>query len=203
MLGLLKRHEVQVLLKAGHKRTEVSRLTGISRSSVQRISAEATTEQFDDTAERLKRRIGRPSIVKGFWETISDILEKHPDLPSSHILRQVQNSGYSGGKTVLYAVVASLRRINSISMQNEAFEWMRAVQQTAIPRSILEKQLGHVMELRKLLKGMRNGPSPQRKKAMAVLFLERGIKCSLVRSFPISLAGQRATTGNDIGMDPR
>jgi hypothetical protein len=120
------------LLKAGHKRTEVSRLTGISRSSVQRISAEATTEQFDDTAERLKRRIGRPSIVKGFWETISDILEKQPDLPSSHILRQVQNSGYSGGKTVLYAVVASLRRINSISMQNEAFEWMRAVQQTAI-----------------------------------------------------------------------
>jgi hypothetical protein len=67
-------------------------------------------------------------------------------------------------------------------MQNEAFEWMRAVQQTAIPRSILEKQLGHVMELRKVLKGMRNGPSPQRKKAMAVLFLERGIKCSLVRS---------------------
>jgi transposase len=183
MLGLLKRHEVQVLLKAGHKRTEVSRLTGISRSSVQRISAEATTEQFDDTAERLKRRIGRPSIVKGFWETISDILEKQPDLPSSHILRQVQNSGYSGGKTVLYAVVASLRRINSISMQNEAFEWMRAVQQTAIPRSTLEKQPGHVMELRKLLKGMRNGPSLQRKKAMAVLFLERGIKCSLVRSF--------------------
>jgi len=61
-VGLLKRHEVQVLLKAGHKRTEVSRLTGISRSSVQRILAEATTEQFDDTAERLKRRIGRSSI---------------------------------------------------------------------------------------------------------------------------------------------
>jgi hypothetical protein len=83
MLGLLKRHEVQVLLKADHKRSEVSRLTGISRSSVQRISAEAITEQFDSTAERLKRRSGRPSIVMGFWETISDILEKHPDLPPS------------------------------------------------------------------------------------------------------------------------
>src|SRR5260370_30173382 len=68
-------------------------------------------------------------------------------------------------------------------MQNEAFEWMRAVQQNAIPRATLERQLGHVMELRKLLKGMRDGPSPQRKKTMAVLFLERGIKCSLVRSF--------------------
>jgi transposase len=60
---------------------------------------------------------------------------------------------------------------------------MRAVQQGAIPRSTLEKELGHVIELDKLLKGMRSGPSPQRKKAMAVISLERGIKCSLVRSF--------------------
>jgi len=29
----------------------------------------------------------------------------------------------------------------------------------------LEKELGHVIELDKLLKGIRNGPSPQRKKA--------------------------------------
>ena len=56
MLGLLKRHEVQVLLKAGHNRTEVSRLTGIARSSVQRISAEATTKQFDDSAEAANRQ---------------------------------------------------------------------------------------------------------------------------------------------------
>ena len=47
----------------------------------------------------------------------------------------------------------------------------------------MEKELGHVIELDKLLKGIRNGSSPQRKKAMAVLSLERGIKCSLVRSF--------------------
>ena len=47
----------------------------------------------------------------------------------------------------------------------------------------MEKELGHVIELDKLLKGVRNGSSPQRKKAMAVLSLERGIKCSLVRSF--------------------
>jgi len=67
--------------------------------------------------------------------------------------------------------------------RNEAFEWIRAVQQGAILRSTLEKELGHVIELDKLLKGIRNGPSPQRKKAMAVLSLERGIKCSLVRSF--------------------
>jgi hypothetical protein len=64
LLGLLKRHEVEILLKAGHKRTEVARLTGISPSSVQRIAGEAPIEHFNDTAERRNRRIGRPSIVK-------------------------------------------------------------------------------------------------------------------------------------------
>jgi len=42
MLGLLKRHAVEVLLKAGHKRTDVGRLTGISSSSVLRIAGEAS-----------------------------------------------------------------------------------------------------------------------------------------------------------------
>jgi len=71
MLGLLKRHEVEVLLKAGHKRTEVARLTGISPSSVQRIAGEATIAHFNDTAGRRKQRIGRPSIVEGFRKIIS------------------------------------------------------------------------------------------------------------------------------------
>jgi transposase len=183
MLGLLKRHEVEILLKAGHKGTEVARLTGISPSSVQRIAGEARIEHLNDTAERRKRRIGRPSIVEGFRKIISDILEKEADLPSLEILRQVRKASYSGGKTALYAVVASLRPIELDIKRNEAFAWMRAVQQGAIPRSALETELGHVIELDKLLKGMRSGPSPQRKKAMAVLSLERGIKCSLVRSF--------------------
>jgi transposase/uncharacterized protein YerC len=193
MLGLLKRHEVAILLKAGHKRTEIARLTGISRSSIQRIAGEAAIEHFHDTAESRGRRIGRPSIVEGFRKTISDILEKAPHLPSLKILRQVQNAGYSGGKTVLYALAASLRPIEPATERNEAFEWMRAVQQGVIPRSTLEKKFGHVIELDKLLKCMRNGPSPQRKKAMAVLFLERGIKRSLVRSF-LHLSSRSART---------
>jgi len=183
MLGLLKRHEVEILLKAGHRRTEVARLTGISPGSVRRIAGEASIEHFNDAGERRERRIGRPSIVEGFRKMISDILEKEAELPSLEILRQVQKAGYSGGKTALYALVASVRPMQLATRRNEAFEWMRAVQQNAVPRSTLEKELGHVIELDKLLKGIRSGPSPQRKKAMAVLSLERGIKCSLVRSF--------------------
>jgi hypothetical protein len=152
------------LLKAGHERTEVARLTRISPSSVQRIAGEARIEHLNYTAERRKRRIGRPSIVEGFRKIISDILEKEAYLPSLEILRQVRKAGYCGGKTALYAVVASLRPIELDIKRDEAFAWMRAVQQGAIPRSTLEKELGHVIELDKLLKGMRSGPSPQRKK---------------------------------------
>ena len=103
MLGLLKRHEVETLLKAGHKRTQIARVTGISYNSVKRIAKEATIEHFDDTAERRKRRIGRPSIVQGFRNSIRNILEKQPGLPFGDIFRQVQKAGYRGGKSALYA----------------------------------------------------------------------------------------------------
>ena len=76
-----------------------------------------------------------------------------------------------------------LRPIEPRTKRNEPFEWMRAVQQGAIRRPVLERELSDVTDMPKLLKGMRNGPSPQRKKAMAVLFHKRGIKFSLIRSF--------------------
>ena len=41
VLGMLKYHAVQVLLKAGHSRAEAARLAGVSVSSVKRIAEEA------------------------------------------------------------------------------------------------------------------------------------------------------------------
>jgi DNA invertase Pin-like site-specific DNA recombinase len=40
MLSMLKRHEVEILLKAGHGKAEVARLTGLSLCSVKRIAQE-------------------------------------------------------------------------------------------------------------------------------------------------------------------
>ena len=40
MLGMLKRHEIEVLLKAGHARIEVAGLAGVSLSSIKRIAEE-------------------------------------------------------------------------------------------------------------------------------------------------------------------
>jgi len=107
---MLKRHEVEVLLKAGHSKSEVARLTGVSLCSVKRMAQESPVMQVDDTAERAKRKIGRPSRVASFRKQVSEILQQAPDLASLEILRRVREAGYCEGKTALYALVASLRR---------------------------------------------------------------------------------------------
>src|SRR5882762_8831370 len=89
MLGMLKRHEVEILLKAGHAQTEVARLAGVSLCSVKRIAEEAPVVHVDDAAEREKRRIGRLSKVDDFRKCIVALLEEKPDLPSLEILRRL------------------------------------------------------------------------------------------------------------------
>ena len=106
---MLKRHEVEILLKAGHAKTEVARLTGVSLCSVKRIAQENPVMHVDDRGERAKRQIGRPSTVATFRTQIVEILREQPDLASLEILRRVRESGYQGGKTAVYELVASLR----------------------------------------------------------------------------------------------
>jgi transposase len=106
---MLKRHEIEILLKAGHSKAEAARLAGISLRSVNRIAVEAPVVHVDDAVEREKRRIGRPSIVEDFRELVVKILQEKPDLPTLEILRLVREAGYRGGKTALYALVASVR----------------------------------------------------------------------------------------------
>ena len=109
MLSMLKRHEVEILLKAGHRKTEVARLAGVSLCTVKRIAQENPVVHVDDKGERTKRGIGRPSPVATFRNQIVQILQQEPDLASLEILRRVRNAGYEGGKTALYELVASLR----------------------------------------------------------------------------------------------
>ena len=106
---MLKRHEIEVLLKADHAKIEVAGLGGVSLSSVKRIAEEAPVVQVDDLAERAKRRIGRPSGVENFRKGVSEILQEQADLPSVEVLRRCRDVGYTGGKSALYALVASLR----------------------------------------------------------------------------------------------
>jgi DNA invertase Pin-like site-specific DNA recombinase len=63
---MLKRHEIEILLKAGHRKTEVARLSGVSLRSVKRIAQESPVVHVNDAGERAKRQIGRPSTVANF-----------------------------------------------------------------------------------------------------------------------------------------
>jgi len=78
MLGMLKRHEFEILLKAGHPKTEVARLSGVSLRSVKRIAEESPVVHVDDGAERSKHSTTCPRgrmggifniLVLGFQET--------------------------------------------------------------------------------------------------------------------------------------
>ena len=61
---MLKRHEVEILLKAGHAKTEVARLSGVSLRSVKRIAEQRPVEHVEDARERVKRQIGRPNTLR-------------------------------------------------------------------------------------------------------------------------------------------
>lgn len=98
---MLKRHEVEILLKAGHAKTEVARLSGVSLRSVKRIADERPVEHVDDARERVQRQIGRPSTVTNFRKQVVEIVRETPDLASLEILRRVKESGYSGRGAVV------------------------------------------------------------------------------------------------------
>ena len=106
---MLKRHEIQVLLKAGHSQAEVAQLTGASIRSVKRVAKEGDIVHVDDAAERLTRGIGRPSLVEDFRKPIVDLLEQERHLKSVEVLRRMRLAGYTGQKTALFALIAAVR----------------------------------------------------------------------------------------------
>lgn len=106
---MLKRHEVQVLVKAGHAQEEVGRLTGVSVRSVQRIAKEPSVTEPDDAVVRKASCVGRPSKVEDFRKLVTDLLVTEKDLLSVEILRRARLQGYTGGKSALYGLIASLR----------------------------------------------------------------------------------------------
>lgn len=109
MLDMLKRHEVQVLRKAGHNQLEVSALTGVSERSVRRIEAEPVVMDVDTSAERRRRRVGRPSGTEAFRQFITDTLKEEPALMSLELLRRARGKGYQGGRSSFYTLIASVR----------------------------------------------------------------------------------------------
>lgn len=109
MLPLLKRHEIQVLLRAGHSQTDVAARTGASVDTVRRVKREAEVTKVDDSVERRERRVGRPSKATPFAARVSAWLARDPDLPTQELLRRAMETGYDGHKTAFYALVSGVR----------------------------------------------------------------------------------------------
>ena len=109
MLPLLTRHEVQVLLRAGHTQRDVAARTGVSIRAIRRIASEERPKDADDARERKVRRIGRPSKAEPFRTFAVELLTKEPDLMSLEVLRRARADGYTGSKTAMYDLVASVR----------------------------------------------------------------------------------------------
>jgi transposase len=109
MIDMVRRHEIQVLRRAGHSLTETATLVGVSQSSVQRVVAEPPVTSFDADAERARREVGRPSKAEPFRSFLVGELAVQPDVLSVELLRRAKLQGYAGGKSALYTLVKELR----------------------------------------------------------------------------------------------
>ena len=85
---MLKRHEVQVLRRAGHTWKEIAALSGVSVRTVRRITAEADITTIDNAAERARRQVGRPSKADEYRDVLVQALTEEPTLRSVELLHR-------------------------------------------------------------------------------------------------------------------
>ena len=106
---MLKRHEVQVLRRAGHTWKEIAALSGVSVRTVRRIAAETEITTIDNAAERARREVGRPSTAEAYREVLVQALTEEPTVRTVELLHRARQAGYTGGKSAVYALAQTLR----------------------------------------------------------------------------------------------
>ncbi|MFO0737543.1 MAG: IS21 family transposase [Labilithrix sp.] len=109
MIPMLLRHEIQVLVRAGHEQMDVAKRTGVSVRTIRRVLAEDEVEHADDRVACSERKVGRPSTATPFAPKVTAWLQAEPELPTQELLRRAKEAGYDGRKTAFYALVAGLR----------------------------------------------------------------------------------------------
>jgi transposase len=109
MIDMVRRHEIQVLRRAGHSLTETAQLVGVSQSTVQRVEVETPVTSFDREEQSNERRVGRPSKAEPFRTFLVTELVREPEVMALELLRRARQQGYGGGKSALYALVKELR----------------------------------------------------------------------------------------------
>src|SRR5258708_16738129 len=108
MIDMLKRHEIQVLRRAGHTWMEVAALSGVSVRTARRVAEEAAVTTVDNAAERARRRVGRPSKAEAYREVVERALTDYGTLRSVELLHRARLAGYTDGKRALYVLAQTL-----------------------------------------------------------------------------------------------
>ena len=90
---MLKRHEIQVLRRAGHTLTDIATRARVSVRSVQRVETEPAVTVLDADA-RQHRAIGRPSKAEPFRTFVMDVLAREPTVLSVELLRRAKLDGF-------------------------------------------------------------------------------------------------------------
>ena len=109
MIDMLKRHEVQVLRRAGHTWKAIAALSGVAVRTVRRIAAESAITTTDNVDERARRQVGRPSKADAYRDVLLQALTEEPTLRSVEVLHRARQAGYLGGKSAIYALAQTLR----------------------------------------------------------------------------------------------
>jgi transposase len=110
MYGRLKRHEVQIMKRAGFTNGRIAGASGVSKRTVQRILGEvAVAEEAEAAGGARSRVLGRPSKAATFHGEIEAMLEGEPELPTVEVLHRLRGRGYDGGKSAVYDLVAKIR----------------------------------------------------------------------------------------------
>jgi len=109
MIDMLKRHEIQVLRRAGHTWREVAAISGASVRSARRVAQETAVTTVDNAVERARRAVGRPSKAEAYRDVVVQALTEDGALKSVEWLHRARLAGYTGGKSALYALAQTLR----------------------------------------------------------------------------------------------
>lgn len=83
----------------------------MSERNVRRVAKEKPVESLEEKPE--KASIGRPSKTAPFRDDVEKMLEEQEGIMSLEILRRLRLTGYKGGKTAVYDLVALLRPRNA------------------------------------------------------------------------------------------
>lgn len=79
----MKRHEIQVLRRAGVTIRKIAEQAGVSPSTIKRIAREPAIEAVNDSQLASKHGVGRPSKTEEFRDFADDLLEQEPKLPTN------------------------------------------------------------------------------------------------------------------------